>query len=199
MLAYVCKVYTCTGLLTHPKCCIYLVKSLSSRWTSGLKMEYYLLRAVILLTLLVTKVQGKTTTNGWGKWSTDTDVRKRKYGSEKKSRLSVSSQWWIQRGFHGTNLLKGFENTMRKRTTTCTYILPEALGNPTEASERIKAKVFCRNGDVLAISMRTFIFQRLARITSCFAASATRSGVTSLILRAPNTKNNWGEPERAPH
>ena len=38
------------------------MKSLSSRWTSGLKMEYYLLLAVILLTLLVTKVQGKTTT-----------------------------------------------------------------------------------------------------------------------------------------
>ena len=78
---------------------------------------------------------------------------------------------------------------------TCTHILPEARGNHKdhERSEQanssksfIHACSLCSYGCRYAISMRALIFPRLTRITSCYAASVTRSGVTPLILRAPN-------------
>ena len=76
----------------------------------------------------------------------------------------------------------------------------------SEARERIKAKAFFfihamhpfqLGMAIYAISMRALIFPRLARITSCCAPSATRSGVTPLILRAcPNaaTRFSLGRP-----
>ena len=39
--------------------------------------------------------------------------------------------------------------------------------------------------------MRAFIFPRLTWITSCYAASVIRSGVTPLILRAPNATTRF--------
>ena len=39
--------------------------------------------------------------------------------------------------------------------------------------------------------MGALIFPRLTRITSCFAASVARSGVTPLILRASNTTTRF--------
>ena len=77
-------------------------------------------------------------------------------------------------------------------------ILSEAHGNHSHRdNERIKAKVLfmhcslCSYGWRHAISMRALIFLRLTRITSCYAASATRSGVTPLILPAPNTATRF--------
>ena len=45
--------------------------------------------------------------------------------------------------------------------------------------------------------MRVLISLRLTRITSFFAASATRSGVTPLILRASNTTTRHGCSKRS--
>ena len=41
--------------------------------------------------------------------------------------------------------------------------------------------------------MRALTFPHLTRITSCYAASATRSGVTSLILRASNATTRFSK------
>ena len=64
---------------------------------------------------------------------------------------------------------------------------------------QIKAKVLfmhfslCSQGWRYAISMKMLIFPCLTQITitSCFAASAVRNGVTSLILCASNTTTRF--------
>ena len=62
----------------------------------------------------------------------------------------------------------------------------------SEASKRIKAYCsLCSWGWRYAVSMRALIFPRLTRITRCFIASASQSGVMPLILQASSTTTRF--------